>query len=253
MTTENEIPDVQDTSAADRPAEHPAEPTTNNTRRRSLPKSPITREQADAWGRAVAQAMTTAARFLATVARGLAGLLRQFGGAIAAVPTGVRLLFVVGILTLAGVVGSISIDSVMGLVCAVIVVPVGAAIIGSLGHRWYLGLGLERPAHSGTESAESAEAADTPELNAATAQRSLEYVDRKLALALTSFGTERHQHAVIALFQAKTAIELTLGTEANVNDSDGLLLAEGPGPRPRIRPGAATQSLLRESASLAAS
>lgn len=251
---------MQETSAADRPAEHPAEhpaePTTNNTRRRSLPKSPITREQADAWGRAVAHAMTTTARFLATVARGLAGLLRQFGGAIAAVPTGVRLLFVVGILTLAGVVGSISMDSVMGLVCAVIVVPVGAAIIGALGHRWYLGLGLERPAHSGTESAESAEsteAADTPELNAATAQRSLEYVDRKLALALTSFGTERHQHAVIALFQAKTAIELTLGTEANVNDSDGLLLAEGPGPRPRIRPGAATQSLMRESASLAAS
>ncbi len=34
-----------------------------------------------------------------------------------------------------------------------------------------------------------------------------------LTTALTSFGTEHHQQAVIALFQAKTAVELTLGTE----------------------------------------
>lgn len=58
---------------------------------------------------------------------------------------------------------------------------------------------------------------------------------------------------MIALFQAKTAVELTLGTEQDeASHIDALLAVDGHDTRPRIRAGSAPKSL-RESNSLAAS
>ncbi len=58
---------------------------------------------------------------------------------------------------------------------------------------------------------------------------------------------------MIALFQAKTAVELTLGTEQDaVSHIDALLSVEGHDARPRIRAGSAAKSL-RENNSLQAS
>ena len=80
----------------------------------------------------------------------------------------------------------------------------------------------------------------------------MEYVDNRLALALTSLGTDHHQQAVIAIVQAKTAVELTLGTEGDAASHAEMPLRAGEDDlRPRIRIG--STSALRESSSLAAS
>jgi hypothetical protein len=126
----------------------------------------------------------------------------------------------------------------------VVVVPVCSITLGALGQRWYSGLGTQQAEHTNAPATEPA----TSEL-----QRSVEYIDKKLTVALTSFGTERHQQAVIALFQAKTAVELTLGTEQDTASHDVPLPADGHELRPRIRVGPASKTLLRESNSLAAS
>jgi hypothetical protein len=145
---------------------------------------------------------------------------------------------------LLGIAGSIGLDNALGLICTVVVIPVCSIVLGGLGHRWYSRIDAQ-PAHSDTPAAEPA----TSEL-----QRSVEYVDKKLAVALTSFGTERHQQAVIALFQAKTAVELTLGTEQDTTSYGDLRLpADDQFLRPRIRVGSGSTSLMRESNSLAAS
>lgn len=172
-------------------------------------------------------ALTGAARAGARAARGT-------GQAIRAVPRGLRLFFGAGILLLLGVVGAVALHDSLGLICIVVVIPICAATLGALGFRWYSG-------HA-TEIA--------PRSEPAGLQRSVEYVDKKLALALSSFGTEQHQQAVIALFQAKAAVELTLGTDT-ADYPDATLAAAEHSMRPRIRAG--STSLLRESNSLAAS
>ena len=55
----------------------------------------------------------------------------------------VQLFFVAGALMLLGVVGAITLHSNAGLICTVVVIPVCAAILGALGHRWYSGLSDE--------------------------------------------------------------------------------------------------------------
>lgn len=211
----------------------------------SMPKSPVTRERSDAWGRVARKAGASVAGFMADVARFGGRVARQLGVAIADVPPAVRLLFVAGVAMLLGVVGSIAVDGWLGLLCAIVVVPVCSIALGALGYRWYSVLGEERPRHTETPAAQIAGPAH---------QRSLEYVDKKLALALSSFGTERHQQAVIALFQAKTAVELTLGTERDdAGDTDGWLPVDDHHLRPRIRAGSESKSSLRGSNSLAAS
>ena len=58
---------------------------------------------------------------------------------------------------------------------------------------------------------------------------------------------------MIALFQAKTAVELTLGTEQDTaSHVDALLAVDDHDSRPRIRAGSAAKTL-RENTSLAAS
>lgn len=210
----------------------------------SMPKPAVTRKQADELGRLARKAGTAATGFIADIARYCGGAIRQLSHAIEAVPPAVRLLTVVGVTMLLGVVGAIALQNSLGLACIVVVVPVCSFVLGALGHRWYSGLGIQPLPRAESPAA----ATSAPEL-----QRSVEYVDKKLAVALNAFGAERQQHAMIALFQAKTAVELTLGTEQDeASHIDALLSVDGHEARPRIRAGSAPKSL-RESNSLAAS
>ena len=237
-------------AATERPAGPPAEPDTTPAAARrqrawSTPKSPVTREQADAAGRAALKAVRGIAGFVVGFARTLARAVTGAGRLIAAVPPAVQLFAGAGVLMLMGIVGAIALGNTLGLLCSVVVIPVCASVLGALGHRWYSGL-----------AAEAAPPADAQRPVPATSdlQRSVHYVDRKLAVALTSLGTERHQQAVIALFQAKTAVELTLGTEQDTAScSDLSLRADDYGLRPRIRAGTESAPALPESDSLAAS
>lgn len=206
-----------------------------------MPKSPVTRAQADAVGRFAVTALRRIAAFIAAAARHGARAVKHAWHAISAVPPALQLFFAAGILMLLGVVGAITLHTTLGLICIVVVVPVCAGILGALGHRWYSGLATEPKER--TRPAEPA---------ASDLQRAVHYVDKKLAVALTSLGTEHHQQAVIALFQVKTAVELALGTEQDTAGYvDVSLRADDYGLRPRIRAGSA--STLPESNSLAAS
>lgn len=229
-----------DSPVGDLTDEHPAASSTQQ-RTWSTPKPPITRKQADAIRRFAATAITGFARFVAAGVRRGARAVRQIWHVIDAVPAAAQLCGLAGIGMLLGVVGAITLHTTVGLICIVVVVPVSAGILGALGHRWYSGLDLEvtrqRPQAEPTTS---------------DLQRSVQYVDRKLAAALTSFGTDNHQQAVIALFQAKTAVELTLGTEQDPTSHVDLALRAGDyALRPRIRAG--STSAPPESNSVAAS
>lgn len=208
----------------------PAEPMPAQPR--PVPKSPITRKQVDELGRMGVKAVAGLARTVAGLARYGARVAGQGGRAIGEIPAAVRLLFVVAMLMLLGVVGSIALSGTLALVCAVVVVPVTSIALGALGHRWYSRHDGERPQRSDTRQAEVA---------STDLARSVAYVDTKLTLALNTFGSERHQQAVIALFQAKTAVELALGTDQDVS-----VTADAPVPvdeyrlRPRIQAGSAS-------------
>ena len=251
------VVDVADVTNEDRASAAPAEPvataktdepqaTPTSTQQRvwSMPKAPVTRRHADELSRYARQAVTGTAHFVAVVARSGARLLREAWRAIASVPAALKLFAVAGVAMLLGVVGSLALPNALGLICTVVVIPVCSITLGALGQRWYSRLG-NQPGQTDHRAIEPA----TSDL-----QRSAEYVDKKLAVALTSLGTDRHQQAVIALFQAKTAVELTLGTEQDsANFVDVPLPAEDHSLRPRIRVGSASKSPLRESNSLAAS
>lgn len=148
---------------------------------RSTPKPLVTREQIDRWGRAAREAArkarSAAVEAARTGGRGAAHVWRAIG----AVPPAVRLFVAAGILMLTGVAGALALQGTLGLLCTVVVVPVCAATLGALGHRWYSGLGDDAAPRADTHPP------------ASDLERSVHYVDRKLALALTSLGTERHQ------------------------------------------------------------
>lgn len=225
------------------PEAAPAPPAAKRTW--SMPKTPLTRKQADEIGRGACKAATGVSRVIGGVARGGARIVRHLWHAIEAVPPTLQLLVGAGIGMLLGVVGSIALHDSIGLICTVVVIPVCSITLGALGHRWATGAGNRATQRTD----DGAVAPATSDL-----QRSVEYVDKKLAVALTSFGTERHQQAVIALFQAKTAVELVLGTEQDATSYvDVGLPADDHTLRPRIRVGTAPKSHLRESNSLAAS
>lgn len=207
-----------------------------------MPAPTPTRTPADEVGRIALNAGTAVVGFIAGAARAVAHTAKQLSQTIAAVPPTVRRLAVAGALVLLGIVGAIALPKTLGLVCIVVVVPVCSITLGALGHRWYTGVGTA-PATQ-VESPAAASASDL--------HRSVEYVDKKLTVALNAFGAERQQHAIIALFQAKTAVELTLGTEQDSGAPLDALLSDAHNVRPRIRVGAAAASL-REGNSLAAS
>jgi len=192
----------------------------------SMPKAPLSRTQVDELGRtaakAVAAAATAVGKAIAGVARFAAHAVARIWRALEAVPAAVQLLAVVAILMLLGIVGSIAAAGTLGLICSVVVVPVCSIALGALGHRWF------------TRSAVAPAAAESD------LSRSVVYVDKKLTLALNSLGSERHQQAVIALFQAKTAVELALGTEQDEADRDDAPVhVDAYRLRPRIQAGSA--------------
>ncbi len=219
-----------------------ASPPSAQQRGWTMPKSPVTREQADEVGRIARKVVAAIMGFIASVARYGARTARQLSLAIEAVPPAVRVLTLMGIFTLLGIVGAIALDGTVGLACIVVVIPLCSITLGALGHRWYSAVNGQPSAR--VES--PAVGVSTPDL-----QRSIEYVDKKLTLALNAFGAERQQHAMIALFQAKTAVELTLGTEQDTA-FDAVLSVDDHDARPRIRVGSVSKSL-RENTSLAAS
>jgi hypothetical protein len=211
----------------------------------SMPKPAVTREQADTVGRIALEAGKGGVRFIMGAAQYGARVVRHLTRAIVAVPPTLRLLILAGVLMLLGIVGAIALHNSFGLACIVVVVPVCSITLGALGYSWYIGLGGQR-----------VQRVDSPAAKATFSdlQRSVEYVDKKLTVALNAFGTERHQHAMIALFQAKTAVEFTLGTEQDPGSSvDALLSVDDHNARPRIRAGSSSKSSLRDSNSLAAS
>lgn len=186
----------------------------------------MSRTQVDEFGRTAANATVKTA---SAVAKALAGVTRfaahgiaQVWRALEAVPAALQLLAAVAVLMLLGIVGSIAATGTLGLICSVVVVPVCSIALGALGHRWF----------NRTPAEPAAAESDL--------SRSVVYVDKKLTLALNSLGSERHQQAVIALFQAKTAVELALGTEQHEADRDDAPVhVDAYRMRPRIQAGSA--------------
>ncbi|MBO0679421.1 hypothetical protein JRC04_18320 [Mycolicibacterium sp. S2-37] len=194
-----------------------------------MPRPPISRKQVDDVGRVAVEAIAGSARAIAGLARSSGGALKHMGSAIRDVPPALRLLSFFGIAAMLGVVGSISLAGTAGLICSVVVIPVCSIAVGALGHRWYYGQGHDSPRRS------IAPQSDTD------LTRSVAYIDKKLTLALNTFGSERHQQGVIALFQAKTAAELALGTDQDSPSSAGdPALADEYRLRPRIQAGSAS-------------
>lgn len=171
-------------------------------------------------------------RAAGAIAAGIAGIARRGAAALRwiwrileTVPPSVRGFGLAAVVMLLGIVGAITDHNTFGLVCIVVVIPVCASILGALAQRWYSGSG--------------------------GAQSPIRYVDNKLALALTALGTERDQQAMVALFQAKTAAELTLGTEQESPSCDVALRADDYALSPRVRAGSNATSPLPEGNSLA--
>ena len=211
----------------------------------SMPKSPVTRKHADEAGRIALEVAGAVARWVAGVARYGTRIARMLWCRLEVVPSAVKLFYGAVLLTLLGIVGAVAYDNALGVMCTVVVVPVCAGILGAFGHRWYSALDEGSARRTDPRAAEPTET---------DLQRSVRYVEKKLSLALTSFGTEHHQQAVIALLQAKTAVELTLGTEQDLTSyADIALRADDYGLRPRIRAGSGSTSAPREGNSLAAS
>lgn len=141
---------------------------------------------------------------------------------VAEIPPALRLLGALGLSALVSIVGSVTLDSALGTTFAVVLVPCFSLALGVVAHKWYAGL---RQDH-GTDT-------DSAPRSTGEIERSVEFVDTKLAYALNSLGTERHQQAVIALIQAKTATELYMATAKEPIQPA----------RPRIRDGGASKAL----------
>ncbi|MEZ0343066.1 hypothetical protein ACAG25_24180 [Mycobacterium sp. pV006] len=236
-------------AVVDEPEAGPSEvrPTPARTRTWSLPKAPMDRQQVEQMSRTVVGAVGKAATALGTaivvIARYVGGVAVQIGRAFAAIPAALQLMVAVAALLLTGIAGTVALAGTAGVFCAVVLVPIAAITLGALGHRWFT-----QPSAAATGDAE-APIAPTSDL-----ARSMIYVDKKLTLALNALGTDRHQQAVIALFQARTAVDLTLGTEQGDDDAPGdtPIHVDAYRLRPRIQVGA-TKPAIAEDNSLAAS
>ncbi|MGK2866345.1 MAG: hypothetical protein ACSLFA_06820 [Mycobacterium sp.] len=252
MNSTDDAPDEQPTPAEATAAPSAPEPTAP-PRAWSRPKAPVSREQVDHVGRVAGKtamtAITAIAKAVASLARFGARLVGQIWRALAAVPPALQLLSVAAVLVLLGIVGSIALSGTPALLCTIVVVPVCSVALGALGHRWLGRSGSEQTVRTDDRR---------PEPTTADLSRSIVYVDKKLTVALNSLGSERHQQAVIALFQAKTAVELALGTEQDeAGREDAPVQVDAYRLRPRIQAGprsaVSPKSDMAESNSLAAS
>lgn len=185
-----------------------------------MPTSETTRKYADGFGRIAITLGTGIAKFGMGVAKVCAGIVTFGWHIVSQIPPVLRLLGALGLSALASILGSLTLDNALGAACAIVLVPGFSLAFGVVAHKWYAGLGEEHRIGKDVKNASE----PTPDL-----ERSVEYVDGKLTFALNALGTERHQQAVIALIQAKTATELSFGTAREA----------APHPRPRIRDGGA--------------
>ena len=201
----------------------------------SMPTAEATRKRADELGRLAirfgAIFWTVAVKFARHVARVCGGIVAFGRQVLRQVPPALQLLAALGLGTLLSIAGSLTFDDVLGKSCAVLFVPGFALAFGVFANRWYSGLVDDRQNRNGVQDAGDSRT---------DLERSVEYVDAKLAFALTAFGTERHQQAVVALIQAKTATELSFGAAKE---------SAGHGTRPRIRDGGEAKMPRREAVS----
>ncbi|MDY6997695.1 MAG: hypothetical protein SW019_13925 [Actinomycetota bacterium] len=158
---------------------------------------PATPRPKPQWGRA-------AARQAAAVSAKLAPLARAAGDRVAAASPTTVLLGLLGLLVALSIAAALTFDSSLGVAATVLFVPVLSAAFGAISLRC---LDDRRKAQVQREDARE----DTRALH--QAEHTLDYIDTKLNAALTRFGTERHNEAVIGMFQAKAATELYLGTD----------------------------------------
>lgn len=203
----------------------------------SLPTAEQTRQHTDELGRIALRLGALFVKFacgMAGVCVGIADFVRQV---VNVVPPALRLLGALGLCLVLSIAGSVALDNALGKSCAAVFVPGFALAFGVVANRWYRGLGGGgglgdddgRKCGSGVENAGRA---------GSDVERSVEYVDAKLAFALAAFGTERHQQAVVALIQAKAVTELSCGTARPE--------PVGHGPRPRISDGGAPKTSSHE-------
>ena len=229
----DERPTAQAGTVAAEPAEQSAAPPETAQeqpeRRQESPPKPARprRDYAADFGRFATTVGSAMARLGAGVARFgaafIAACTRIFTAGwhiVAEIPPALRVLGALALSVVLSVFGSVTFDSALGTMFAVVLVPCFSLALGVVAHKWYAG--LSRDGGPG-------EAADHVARPTAQLERSVEFVDTKLAFALNSFGTERHQQAVIALIQAKTATELARSAAP----------VAVPSARPRIRDGGA--------------
>ncbi|MCZ8377638.1 hypothetical protein O6P37_02055 [Mycobacterium sp. CPCC 205372] len=212
-------------AAADAPQTEPDTGPFPPTQQRTwtMPKTFVTRQHVDQLGRFTVKAGAGIAFVAADVARSGGRAVKQAWLAMGAVPPTLRLLAVLGLLTLLGIVGSIALSDTPKLFCAIVIVPVCSVAFGALARGWV-----------GRNGDVGAPRTDARDVDAAAAEiaRSIAYVDKKLTVALGAIGTDRHQQAVIALVQAKTATDLALG-----EDTAAPLTVDDFRRRPRIQAG----------------
>lgn len=198
----------------------------------SMPKARPTRKQADQVGRIAVTFLARLVECVRSVTKACWSIVTSGYRIIGELPPQVRLLGVLGLSALLSVVGSVILDDALGTACAIALVPAFSLGFGVVAHRRYGGVGEERGPGGDVQNVVHSRQ---------DLERSIEYVDGKLAFALNGFGTERHQQAMIALIQAKTATELSLGDAQRC----------GAQPRPRIRDGGTATTARLESGSAA--
>ncbi len=145
------------------------------------------------------------ARQAASVSSKLTPLVRQAGDRVAAASAMTLLVALLAALTTLSIVVALSSDASLGVASTVLFVPALSAALGALGMRRMIANRAEQAAREDARQ----EATEVRQL-----EHTLSYVDAKLTAALTQFGTEQHNDAVVAIFQAKAATELVLDSDA---------------------------------------
>jgi hypothetical protein len=158
---------------------------------------------ASATSRPKQQWSRTVARQAAAVSAKLTPVARRAGDRVAAASPTTLLLALLSVLVASSVVAALAFDSSLGVAATVLFIPTLSAAFGAITLRW-----LDDRRKSQAQREDSREEARALH----QAEHTLDYIDAKLTTALTKFGTERHNEAVIGMFQAKAATELYLGT-----------------------------------------
>ncbi len=154
--------------------------------------------------RAKLQWRRTLARQATTVSAKLTPVIRGAGDRVAAASPTTLLLALLCVLLASSIVAGLAFDGSLGVAATVLFIPTLSAAFGAITLRC---LDERRKSQAQREvGREEARALHQ-------AERTLDYIDTKLMVALTQFGTERHNDAVIGMFQAKAATELYLGTD----------------------------------------